>query len=191
MWDKIQAVFQFLVHLPNLPKAIVSFLLLGSVAFLLVLMWSPTPAKPEPEPAVSDILAGCYRRAMFTRMHAQLSTTAMVASIHACLVTIQTNIPKIKNEDLKALAVKLLSITDRILHTDADNAQNWPEINELKLSAVQIFKQLAAATGGSYRLPDDGKLAEGFYFSNDEAGQRLTSGEIDAGNKNPMPLTKR
>ena len=190
MWEKMQSAFRFLSSLPALPKAIVSFVIVGAVAFLLVLMWFPPPPAPLPEPAVEDILSGCYRRALFTRMHAQLDTKAMVTSIDACRVTIQMNIPKIHRRDLKEVAVKLLATVDQILHENADNPESWPKINALKLQAIHSFKLLAAATGDSYLVPDDGKLAESGYFSNEEAARPLTQEEINAGNRNPMPLTQ-
>jgi hypothetical protein len=43
----------------------------------LLLIWAPSP----PDPAVERILTGCYRRALFTRMHAQLSMPDMFVSV--------------------------------------------------------------------------------------------------------------
>lgn len=190
MWDKFQKALEFLTKLPMLPKAIISVVIVGAVVFLLVMIWFPPPTAPEPEPAVGDILSGCYRRALFTRMHAQLSTRDMTTSIDACRITVQMNIPKIHNKELRQVAVKLLGTIDQILHLDPTSPDNWAQIDQLKLEALRSFKELAAATGDVYLLPDDGKLAEGYYFNLDDASKPLTPDEINAGNQQPVSSGK-
>jgi carboxypeptidase family protein len=144
------------------------------------------PVSDPPEPAVADIVARCYRRALFTRMQAQLSTKAMVQSIDICRLAIETDVPNIHRKDLGMVAANLLITVDQLLRTDPDNSQNWPAINALKLEAIQGFKQLASATGGSYPLPNKGKLIEKAFFTDAEASKPPTSAEIEAGNQSSM-----
>ena len=84
-------VVQWLAKLPPLPKGIVSTLIVGAAAFVLVLIWT-TP----PEVVVKTILADCYRRALFTRTHAQMDRDAMFVSIGKCREVLQERIPYIQ-----------------------------------------------------------------------------------------------
>ncbi|HWS17226.1 MAG TPA: hypothetical protein VN223_04390, partial [Candidatus Elarobacter sp.] len=164
-------------------KAIVSLIICGLAIFVLVVMWVPTPVPSVRETAVIDILANCYRRALFTRMHAQLSTKAMMASIDGCRETIESNIPKIHRKDLQSIAVELLGTVEAILRKNPDSAEDWPAINALKLKSLEAFKKLADATGGNYPLPDRGKLAASAYFTNEEAEKPPSLEDIKAGNE--------
>ena len=90
-WIKgVQEVVPWLANLPLLPKIIVSGLIVGAAAFVLALIWAPPP-----EVAVKAILTDCYRRSLFTRMHAQLDADAMFASIGECREVLQKKIPDI------------------------------------------------------------------------------------------------
>jgi hypothetical protein len=155
----------WLTALPAAPKVIISLLISGAALFILLLIWTPPP-----ETAITTILSDCYRRALFTRMHAQLSTDAMFASIGKCREALQRNIPQIRRGDLRQTAVELLATIEQIERRNPiQSDDDLNAINLLKLSALRAFRQLAAATGGSYSLPDSGKLAEAAYFTQSEA----------------------
>ena len=64
----MQDIVPWLTALPLVPKLIVSVLIVGAALLLLVLIWTAPP-----DDAIKTILLGCYRRALFTRMHAQLN----------------------------------------------------------------------------------------------------------------------
>jgi hypothetical protein len=143
---------------------------------------SPEPPPPDGEPAVSGILSRCYRRALFTRMHAQIDEKAMFASIDDCRKIIQANIPHIRSETLQGNAVELLAVIDEILRRDPiQSSTDTEDINKLKLRALNAFRELARVTGGSYPLPEPGKLAEGIYFTPEEADQPPSIEEIRHG----------
>jgi hypothetical protein len=109
-WIKgVQEVVPWLTTLPLLPKAIISGLIVGAAAFVLALIWTPPP-----EGAVKAILADCYRRALFTRMHAQLDVDAMFASIGECREVLQKKIPDIHRKGLQDTAVELLATVEQI-----------------------------------------------------------------------------
>ena len=174
-WIKgVQDVVPWLTSLPWIPKTIISALIIGAAAFVLVLIWTPPP-----DVAIKTILKDCYRRAVFTRMNAQLSIPAMFASLDKCRESLQQNIPDIRNKSLQDTATELLATMDQIqaLKT-VQSADVIKSINLLKLSALHYFRQLAAATGGTYPLPDNGKLAEGIYFTQQEADSPLSSNEL-------------
>jgi hypothetical protein len=109
-WIKgVQEVVPWLANLPLLPKIIVSGLIVGAAAFVLALIWAPPP-----EVAVKAILTDCYRRSLFTRMHAQLDADAMFASIGECREVLQKKIPDIHRKDLQDTAVELLATVEQI-----------------------------------------------------------------------------
>jgi hypothetical protein len=174
-WVKgAQEVVPWLGNLPFLPKAIVSGLIVGAAAFLLALIWTPTP-----EPAIKNILTDCYRRALFTRMHAQLNEDAMFASIEKCRESLQRNNPSIRRRDLQTTAAELLGTVEQIeRRRPVRGSDDVSTINQLKLIALHWFRELAKATGGSYPLPEAGKLAEAMYFTQQEADAPLSSEDL-------------
>jgi hypothetical protein len=111
---ELQEALPFFVNLPPVPKVILSAVLLGLTAFILALIWTPPP--PPPDTAVTEILNKCYRRALFTRMHAQQSLPAMYASIDQCREAVQIGIPL---NTIKGAA----SNRDR---TSCYSGSNWP-----------------------------------------------------------------
>jgi len=176
----LQDALPWVVNLPMIPKVIVSLIISAVAVLFLLLIWTP-PA----EAAVADILSKCYRRALITRTHAQLSPEAMFASIEDCRKTIQSDIPHIRDAKLKAIAVELLTAVDGILRLEPIRSpEDYAPIDRLKLQAVNGFQRLARLTGKSYLLPEPGKLGETKpYFSQGEANDLPTEEEIRNGNK--------
>jgi hypothetical protein len=174
-WIKgVQEVAPWLTSLPLVPKTIISVLIVGAAAFVLVLIWTPPP-----EIAVKAILADCYRRALFTRMHAQINTDAMFASIGRCREILQKKIPEIHRKDLQDTAVELLATVEQIERRKPIQGSNDIEqINKLKLAALHSFRVLATATGGRYPLPERGKLGEAAYFTKEEADAPLSPDDL-------------
>ena len=177
-WLKtVQALVPWLANLPLLPKPIVSGLIVGAAAFILALIWTPPP-----EVAVKAILDDCYRRALFTRMHAQTDWDAMFASIDECRLSLQKNIPNIRHKDLQDTAVELLATVEQIGRhkpiRESDQVDVEAAINKLKLAALHSFRVLAAVTGGRYPLPAKGRLGETFYFTQQEADAPLSLDDL-------------
>jgi hypothetical protein len=86
----------------------------------------------------------------------------MFASIADCRAIVQKEIPKIQDKDQQDIAAGLLASVEAIERTRED--PNFDKINQLKLNALRLFRQLAKSSGGSYALPNAGTLAEGFLF---------------------------
>jgi hypothetical protein len=172
-WIKeVQEAIPWLVALPLLPKLIISAIIVAAAALLLVLLWTPPP-----ETAVTTILKDCYRRALFTRMHAQISEEAMFASIGECRNTVQKQIPNIRDVRLRSTAVELLATLSEI-ERKRGPATTPESINKLKLRALQYFRELAKATGADYPLPDKGKLGETAFFTQAEADAPPSSSDF-------------
>jgi hypothetical protein len=167
----LQSILPVLTGLPFPQKLIASALIIGAVTLLLVVIWTPQPDK-----AVTTILKDCYKRALFTRMHAQINVDAMFASIEKCRETIQNQIPEIGDKALQSDATELLAAVEGIERLK-NNPQSDP-INKLKLAALHFFRKLAIANGGSYPLPQSDKLGEAVYFDEKEAEAPLDYSDL-------------
>jgi pimeloyl-ACP methyl ester carboxylesterase len=137
---------------------------------------SEEKAGDETDVAIRVILSGCHRRALFTRMHAQLSQEAMFSSIQKCREIVGEQIPRIRSNDLQNEAMELLAAVEGIERMKA--APDFEAINKLKLAALHSFRKLAELTHGSYPLPESGKLAEAVYFTQAEADAPLDIGDL-------------
>jgi len=146
-----------LASLPTVPKVIISLLIIGAAGLVLVLMWTPPP-----DPAIVSIVSQCYRRALFTRTHAQMSLPAMFISIGKCREAVQQQVTNIRRDDLQQTAADLLGILDQM---ERRNPIVGPEdmvaLDELKVSALRKFEKLAAASGKHFKIPGAGMLGEG------------------------------
>jgi hypothetical protein len=174
-WIKgVQGVVPWLAALPLVPKLIISALIIGAAAFILTLIWLPPP-----EAAIKTILRDCHRRALFTRMHAQMDADKMFVSIGKCRETLQQQISEIRQERLQDTAMELLAVVEQIERRNPiQRYDDVQAINTLKLAALHSFRELAAATDGRYPLPESGKLAEAVYFTQEEADAPLSLSDL-------------
>jgi hypothetical protein len=129
--------------------------------------------------AIKTILANCHRRALFTRMHAQLNIDAMFSSIDQCRECLQRSIPNVRGENLRKTAMELLAAVEQIQRCKPiRSSDDILAINKLKLAALHSFRELAAAIDGRYALPERGKLAETVYFTEQEADAPLSVDDL-------------
>jgi hypothetical protein len=171
-WIKTaQEIVPWLTSLPIPQKVIASTVIIAGVALLLVIIWTPAPDK-----AVATILADCHRRALFTRMHAQMNVEAMFSSIGKCRESLQAQIAKIQNKGLQEEAIELLAAVEGIERLKGQ--PNPDKINKFKLAALHSFRKLSDATGINYPLPTGGRLAEGVYFTQAEADAPLDIADL-------------
>ena len=173
-WIKsFQEVVPWLTTLSVVPKAIVSLVIAGAAAFILAVIWTPPP-----ETAIKEILHDCYKRALFTRMHAQTNLPAMFASINTCREVVQNKIPEIRQDRLQDIAVDLLATLEEIDGHAESGKEDFDEINKLKVAALRDFRRLAIATGNNFHLPNSGKLAIDKYFSAAEISAPVSEDDL-------------
>jgi hypothetical protein len=180
----VQELVPWLTGLPLIPKVIISVLIFGAAAFILVLVWTP----PK-ETAVATIVSQCYRRALTTRMHAEIDMIAMFKSIDYCRRTVEKEIPNIRSQPLQRTAQELFAALDQIdRYRSKILAGGWPylredqsdfnAVNVLKLAAVSSLRKLAASTGNSYPLPAPGTLGSAFFFNENDANAPPSEGDL-------------
>ena len=129
-----------------------------------------------PGKAITTILTACHRRALFTRMHFEMSFDSMFSTIAKCRQTIDSEIQNIQDKKLQEEAMNLLAAVEGI-----ERLRGQPDvdlINKWKLAALHSFRLLAEATGGSYPLPKAGELAVGFYFTQEESDAPLDTKDL-------------
>lgn len=137
----------------------------------LLVVCAVTQADKEHQQAqiVAEILSACYRRAVFTRTHAQLNHEAMSASLSQCRRLIQPLIPRITSVQLQQNAARLIALLDEIERQRSSTSWDFDMIDTLKLRLIQEISTLAQRAGFSFKLPT--ALSEDIYFTEDEASQ--------------------
>jgi predicted acylesterase/phospholipase RssA len=162
-------------------KLVLSFLAVAFASFLLWIVYgSFSTLTSEPDPAIDTILGDCSGRAVFTLMNAEQDPAAMFSSLAKCRDSVQKHRHEIKGKDLQQDATQLIGVIDNIERLGRDNrADRDNAINLQKLTAVSYFRQLAAATGRTYTIPDEGKLVLEFhYLRPEEADAPLSKGDL-------------
>lgn len=165
---QLQEILPWVSGLSFVPKIIVSTILVLCSSLVLVLVWTPPPGLSESDKTtVGEILKNCYRRALFTRTHAQTSHDAMVASIAECRQFVQLKVPKIQSVELQQVASNLLATLDNIERFEEN--EDSTQIDPQKLEALRLLSMLSNKTGIPYSVPKT--LIEDVYFSKEEADQ--------------------
>jgi hypothetical protein len=120
--------------------------------------------------AIRKILSACYRRAIFTRTHAQLDIGAMYRSIAEAIGAVQSQIMNISSPDMQQTAASIVGELDSILHQQTASFQDAAKIDESKLRILQAMTKLAKESGLPFRIPE-GRLTEEVFFSDKEANR--------------------
>jgi hypothetical protein len=127
--------------------------------------------------AIRRILAGCYKRSLFTRTHAQLSLDAMFDSISNCRKLVQSETPEVSDPELAQALANVLAALDGIERTHTFFKPSEPidvnKIDQLKLQALRNLKHLSRVTKIQYAIPDS-RLTEEVFFSKEDADKPPT-----------------
>jgi len=166
--DQLQKLAPWAADLPAAAKIVLSLLIVGVAALFLIVMWStPSTIEKKSVEAVSLILEGCYRRAVFTRTHAQMDHNAMFASITECRKLVQSKVPAVTNTNLRQPTADLISALEGIEREETKKPWDFSRIDAYKLEALKRFTLLSRLTGVPYTLPTN--LTEEIFFSKQEA----------------------
>lgn len=171
--DSIQKFMPWMVELDTIPKGIISLLIAGVALFLITVIWS-TPSSTEKKmlEAIGNILEGCYKRAVFTRTHAQLSHDAMFNSISDCMALVQMEIPKISNGHYSQQAANILAALEGIERERNQKPWDFHKIDQFKLEALRGLKVFAKEAKKPFPVPTS--LTEELFFSQEEADKPPT-----------------
>ncbi len=166
--EQLQKLAPWAADLPVLPKVILSLIIAGVAALFLAVIWTtPTTTQKQSLDAVKEILAGCYRRAVFTRTHAQMDHEAMFSSIKECRQLVQSKAPSVASAELSQHVATLLTAFEAIEREHGNQAWDFSRIDGYKLEALRRLTLLSRLTGLPYVLPEN--LTDEVFFSKHEA----------------------
>jgi hypothetical protein len=143
---------------------------------LLVVKLGPPPGWGEIEPGtvmgVDTVLSLCYRRSIFTRYHAQLSSEAMFASMSECLVSLQKQIVYVRPPEAQQLVASIiaeLDLAERAHKKERteDNIDTTGIIDGVKLRIIAAMRTLAKMSGTPLELPTLTTTEEIFFTKED------------------------
>lgn len=135
--------------------------------------------KHDKDPSVDrvrEVLAACYRRAIFARFHAQMSHEAMFDSLADCRATLQKLIVYVEPENLQQIVAGIIGELDFIeRRRDSVLGSNyWDKgyddaylINGAKLRIIAALLTLKTAAEISFVLPTS--VTEEVFFSKENA----------------------
>lgn len=127
--------------------------------------------------AIGRILAGCYKRSLFTRTHAHLSLDTMFHSISNCRKLVQSETPEVSDPELAQAVANVLGALEGIerIHTLSKPSEpiDFNKIDQLKLEALRNLRLLSRNTKIQHQIPD-GRLTEEVFFSKDDADKSPT-----------------
>ena len=131
----------------------------------------PAPHQDETREAIQKVMAACYRRAVFTRTHAQLSIEAMIASLVQCRSVLQQLVIYIQSKEMRQLVVGIIRELDIIERY----AESPDRIDEAKLRIINSLLQLSKLSNIPYELPTH--LTEDVFFTEEEASKAPLGGD--------------
>jgi hypothetical protein len=127
--------------------------------------------------AIRRVLAGCYKRSLFTRTHAQLSLDAMFDSISSCRKLVESETPEVSDPELAQALANVLGALDGIerihVFTNPSEPIDVNKIDQLKLQALRNLMLLSRITKIQYAIPN-GRLTEEVFFSKEDADKPPT-----------------
>ena len=124
---------------------------------------------------IREILAACYRRAVFARLHAQIDPEAMFASLAECRVELQKKVVFVEPETAQRLVASIIAELDfieRRKHAMLSGGYDayWglaPQVNSSKIRIIKVLLELSSLAGVSFTLPSS--ITEEAFFTEEDA----------------------
>lgn len=114
-----------------------------------------------------EIIKQCYRRALFTRTHDQLSLENMFLSLSDCRKELSLLMPKLKDKNYTILTTNIISCLDEIERYKIK--LDLKKIDALKLESIRNIVELSKLLNRSYIIPK--ALTEEMFFSREDANK--------------------
>jgi hypothetical protein len=121
---------------------------------------------------IRDVLSACYRRAVFTRLHAQMSHDAMIASLADCRVALQRLVVRVTPSECQRLVAGIIGELDLIERVHAAGF-TWAgsgtaaTIDGAKLRIIHSLSELARVAKLPLEFPQS--LTEELMRSKEDA----------------------
>jgi uncharacterized protein (DUF2164 family) len=143
-----------------------------------------SPIDKEP---IRRVLAACYRRAVFTQFHAQMSHVAMFNSLAECRATLQKEIVYVEPEHLQRIVAGIISELDFIERRRESilGPNFWNQgrddaylVNGAKLRIIASLLDLRDQAGVSFVMPSS--VTSEIFFTEEDARKIPSDEESDA-----------
>jgi hypothetical protein len=113
--------------------------------------------KPTTVDQIEKVLALCYRRAIFTKTHAELGVRAMFDSLAQCRSSLQAIVVYVRPEEMQQLVVHIIEELDFIERYSKTSVFYTSEaiatIDRAKLRIIKALRELAVAAQVPYVRP--------------------------------------
>jgi hypothetical protein len=121
---------------------------------------------------LQEVLATCYRRAIFARLHAQLDLEAMFDSLAECRVDLQRQVAFVESQEAQQLVAGIISNFDLIERCkprllEAGELEASEIINDAKLRTIHALSELALLAELPLTIPTG--LVEDVFWTRAEA----------------------
>jgi hypothetical protein len=127
---------------------------------------------------IRDVLAACYRRAVFAKMHAQMDWDAMFSSLSECRATLQRLVAYIEPVEAQRLVASVIGELDLIERIDKSGSRyadpSKGQIDNAKLRIIAALLALRDLAQVSFVLPTS--LTQEVFFTAEEASKQPNSG---------------
>jgi len=116
----------------------------------------------EDRELAKQVIQACYRRAVFTRMDSEIDMRAMCDSIGEALGVIQSAIPRMGDQALQYISLKLVGSLDEVQRIGSASGvatsisverESAKRIDKQKLQAIRLLLELRRAAGVAIQLP--------------------------------------
>lgn len=123
---------------------------------------------------IRKVLAFCYRRAIFARLHAQMSWEAMFESLSECRTELQKIIVFVEPESLQQLVANIIGELDFIERHKDDLLNNYSkeseyQINGSKLRIIAALLELKNKASLPFAFPES--VTEEIFFRKEDASE--------------------
>jgi TIR domain len=131
---------------------------------------------------IREVLAACYRRAVFTRFHAQLDAQAMLDSLAECRSTLQRIVVFVEPEELQRLVAGIIGELDLIERIGKEpftwnGLGTMGTIDGAKLRIINALVELSKAAKIPFVLPTS--MTEEVFWSKEDADKPPEGPETD------------
>src|SRR5579859_1847598 len=155
------------VDLRNSSVPVICDLLIRKLGTPLAFSGPVEPGTKDDRKIIQDILSACYRRAVFTRYHAQLNQEAMFESLSDCRVQLQKLIAYLQDEKNQTLVSGIIGELDYIERINAagftwQGSGTLGSIDGAKLRIIKCLTELASYAGLPFAMPKS--LTEELFF---------------------------
>lgn len=126
---------------------------------------------------IREVLAACYRRAIFARLHAQISYDAMFASLAECRASLQKVVVYVEPSRLQRLVASIIGELDFIerrratVHSKSGEFQ----VNSSKLRVIAALLRLRDEARIPFEIPRS--VTEECFFSEEDASSQPSNYE--------------